>query len=425
MSTIISDNTIYRGGGGGSGSGGGGGGGGGGERKRNNNGDNKMKTRTHRKNVANNNVTTDSKKTRVRKCNTTKNIGEDNVMMRDNNDKNEKKRAPRSSNPFLSVSISVAAVAAVAVVAVAGAGPVSSASSTPTALPYSPTFNNSKKCKNTVSDSNSNGFGSSHDDKTTNINNNIFLAKSANNNGHGHGHGHGHFQENYDTPRYFNKNRANAPASVSDNGTNYFIHNSKIQHHRRQQAPGTGVNYDSSRAHNVTEKTKPKEPVIATINIQDTAHFPSLKSSVSISTSSVPVSTSAPSVWTKNKIKDIILSSSDGVITTTTAGDTASSGGSGGSASAIPEIKQACDLSSPPSSQAYDPPCKVKTTQPFLSRDNIFLAAFYSSSDDTTNTVDSVSESDSTTKTNDFSVPTSILVDTCDTRYDRLYDMVN
>jgi hypothetical protein len=389
MSTIISDNTTNIK-----------------QRKRNNNGDNNLKTRTQRKNVANNNNTvkhtTDTKKTtRVKKYNTRGggpgpgagaggNGGKCESVMRDNNDK---KRHPRSFNPFLAVPTSVTDTA-----------------SSPTALSFSPTFNSVKKSKNTGCESNG-GFGIDHDDKNTNINNNIFLAKSVNNQNH--------FQENHDSPQYFNKNRANETsvpspyASAPDNGTNYFIHNSKIQHHRRQQAPGVG-----GRAHHVVEKTKTNEHIIATIDIQNTVLFPSLKPSAATSTSATSTSatsTSASSVWTKNKIKDIILATVDVASTSATGALVAPVA----VASINTENKQICESIVSSSSHAYDPPCKAKNTQPFLSRDNIFLAAFYPSSTDTIETLDTVS--DSTTKTNDF---TASLVDTCDTRYDRLYDMV-
>jgi hypothetical protein len=80
-------------------------------------------------------------------------------------------------------------------------------------------------------------------------------------------------------------------------------------------------------------------------------------------------------------------------------------------------------LSSPVSSHVYDPPCKIKSTQQFLSRDNIFLAAFYPTSINNNDpNSDNCSESAIVNKTNDLHVATSILVDSCDTQYDRLYD---
>lgn len=237
-----------------------------------------------------------------------------------------------------------------------------------------------------------------------------------------------------------NININNNDVVVRESGTNYFIHNSKIQSHRRQK--------DNNNVSNYSDTVKTKDFIHSShsdvvFDVKDTILFPSLKTNITNSSScgsSTTTSTSSnkSSVWTQNKIKDIILFGISG------AGS--GGGGGGGDSSTLPSLPistitidttseniPSSSLSvsplpaSPLPASVYNPPniFKVKNT-PLLSRDNIFLAAFNqhpivdidNSSDSNTNS----NGNTVSTSSNEYVIPTSILVDTCDSRYDRLYN---
>ena len=197
------------------------------------------------------------------------------------------------------------------------------------------------------------------------------------------------------------QNTIDTASSLGNKGCNYFIHNSKIQLNRRQGD-------DSSCRHSsIISETQsvlqPPQPTTVNINIQDVEQFPSLTSSAATTSSQI---ISPTNIWTKNKlkIKADIVSSTETEPTPLVA----------------PPIVQAITITVPIVATFY----KAKTVSQsnnVLSRDNIFLGAFTKSVEPSPElSCDDNYNNDNSIDSN-IHIPMSILVDNCDTSYDRFY----
>jgi len=188
-------------------------------------------------------------------------------------------------------------------------------------------------------------------------------------------------------------------SSLSNKGNNYFIHNSKIQFNRRQGD-------DSSFRHSSeTLETKSVPlPTTVNINIQDIEQFPSLTGGATSSSSQIRCPTN---IWTKNKLKiKADIADSTEIVPVPVV---------------IPLVVEVETITAPIVSTVYKAKTVSQTTN-VLSRDNIFLGAFMKiaespsidmSCDDNYNSGNSADSN--------IHIPTSILVDNCDTSYDRFY----
>ena len=202
----------------------------------------------------------------------------------------------------------------------------------------------------------------------------------------------------------------NDSSSLGNKASNYFIHNSKIQMNRRQTD-------ESSFRHSSTSlETLPTPPTTVNINITDVEQFPSLGGGGGGGASTSAQIPSPTNIWTKNKLK-IKAEASVSV----SAGTAAAA--STGNAEVIPavEVNPADKNTTPITTTLYKAKTVTATTN-ILSRDNIFLGAFMKitespsidiASDDNYNSGNSADSN--------IHIATSILVDNCDTSYDRFY----
>ena len=197
------------------------------------------------------------------------------------------------------------------------------------------------------------------------------------------------------------QNRNDNSSSLGNNkGSNYFIHNSKIQLNRRQ---GDDSSFRHSSTISETQSVPP--PTTVNINIQDVEQFPSLTSSGAPTTSSqIRCPTN---IWTKNKlkIKAHIAASTETVPAPVV----------------VPAVVvQVETITAPIVANVYKAKTVSQTTN-VLSRDNIFLGAFMKISEPSPDlSCDDNYNNDNTADSN-IHIPTSILVDNCDTSYDRFY----
>lgn len=198
------------------------------------------------------------------------------------------------------------------------------------------------------------------------------------------------------------QNRNDNSSSLGNKGSNYFIHNSKIQLNRRQ---GDDSSYRHSSTISETQSVPPPPPTTVNINIQDVEQFPSLTCGAAATSSQIRCPTN---IWTKNKLKikaDIVASTETipaPVVVT-------------------PVVK--VETITPPivaTVSVYKAKTVSQTTN-VLSRDNIFLGAFMKISEPSPDlSCDDNYNNDNTADSN-IHIPTSILVDNCDTSYDRFY----
>jgi hypothetical protein len=197
--------------------------------------------------------------------------------------------------------------------------------------------------------------------------------------------------------------------SGGGSGVNYFIHNPKIQYDRRRNddcgdevktVSGSGGGGAGGGAGGAIHKS---------IDIKNVEQFPSLmRGSDKPAVVVVEKPANTDNIWTKNKskLKEMITSTPDADVSRAPVPATPSTDSVSASVETTPVVN------------VY----KAKVPTKSLARDNIFLAAFMQRSEsvledgvDTFVGVDSLDTA--------CSIPsTSVLVDSCDTRYDRFYN---
>ena len=192
-------------------------------------------------------------------------------------------------------------------------------------------------------------------------------------------------------------------------GVNYFIHNPKIQYDRRRNddcgdevktVSGSGAGAGAGAGAAVIHKS---------IDIKNVEQFPSLmRGSDKPAVVVVEKPANTDNIWTKNKskLKEMITSTPDADV----------------SRAPVPVTPGTESESASVETTSVVNVYKAKVPTKSLARDNIFLAAFMQRSEsvledgvDTFVSVDSLDTAYSTPST-------SILVDSCDTRYDRFYN---
>lgn len=195
-----------------------------------------------------------------------------------------------------------------------------------------------------------------------------------------------------------NMQNRNDSSSLGNKGSNYFIHNSKIQLNRRQGD-------ESSFRHSSSLETQsvPPPPTTVNINIQDVEQFPSLTSSAATTSSQIP---SPTNIWTKNKLK--------------IKADIAASTESVPCPVVVPPVVHVEAISVPIVATVYKAKTVSQTTN-VLSRDNIFLGAFMKISEPSPDLPCDDNYNNGSGADSNIHIPTSILVDNCDTSYDRFY----
>lgn len=206
----------------------------------------------------------------------------------------------------------------------------------------------------------------------------------------------------------------NDSSSLGNKASNYFIHNSKIQMNRRQTD-------ESSFRHSSTSlETLPTPPTTVNINIKDVEQFPSLGGGGGGGASTSAQIPSPTNIWTKNKLK--IKAEAEVSVSVSVSADTAAAV-STGNAAAIPavEVSQADKNTTPITTTLYKAKTVTATTN-VLSRDNIFLGAFMKITESPSIDIASDDNYNSGNNTDsNIHIATSILVDNCDTSYDRFY----
>jgi hypothetical protein len=199
------------------------------------------------------------------------------------------------------------------------------------------------------------------------------------------------------------QNRNDNSSSLGNKGSNYFIHNSKIQLNRRQ---GDDSSFRHSSSTISESQSVPPPPTTVNINIQDVEQFPSLTSSGAPTTS--PQIRCPTNIWTKNKLK--------------IKADIAASTETIPAPVVVTPVVKVETITAPIVANVSVYKAKtVSQTTNVLSRDNIFLGAFMKISEPSPDlSCDDNYNNDNTADSN-IHIPTSILVDNCDTSYDRFY----
>jgi hypothetical protein len=192
-------------------------------------------------------------------------------------------------------------------------------------------------------------------------------------------------------------------------GVNYFIHNPKIQYDRRRNddcgdevktVSGSGGGGGAAGA--VIHKS---------IDIKNVEQFPSLmRGSDKPAVVVVEKPANTDNIWTKNKskLKEMITSTPDADVSRAPVPVTPSTESESASVETTPVVN------------VYK--AKVQVPTKSLARDNIFLAAFMQRSESVLEDgVDTIGSAETVEAV--YSIPsTSVLVDSCDTRYDRFYN---
>ena len=198
----------------------------------------------------------------------------------------------------------------------------------------------------------------------------------------------------------FLRTRPNTSSRSSSNiGPNHFIHHPTIQHSRQIEATSP---VSSSVSASASASASTSAPVVVTFT--DLNHFPSLGGGKSNTAAAAAATKTTPDTTVKLNFKEIMMK-----------GET----NSGGVVAPVPVPGPV--LTSSSSSQPTAVYSKQPVSQKQLSSNNIFLAAFHSPQPDNDYDDDNVDdEYDAHTNSHPV-VSSSVLIDTCDNKYDRLY----
>lgn len=200
----------------------------------------------------------------------------------------------------------------------------------------------------------------------------------------------------------FLRTRPNTSSRSSSNiGPNHFIHHPTIQHSRQIEAT-------SPVSSSVSASTSASAPVV--VSFTDLNHFPSLGGGKSNTAAAAASTKTTPDTTVKLNFKEIMMKGESN---------------SGGVVAPVPVA-----VPVPTSSSSTEPKAvysKQPVSQKQLSSNNIFLAAFHSpqaSDDYDDDNVDNDDHDYDVRYKNTNSHPvvsSSVLIDTCDNKYDRLY----
>jgi hypothetical protein len=191
-------------------------------------------------------------------------------------------------------------------------------------------------------------------------------------------------------------------------GVNYFIHNPKIQYDRRRN-DDCGDEVKTVSGSGGGAGGAGGAAIHKSIDIKNVEQFPSLmRGSDKPAVVVVEKPANTDNIWTKNKskLKEMITSTPDADVSRAPVPATPSTDSVSASVETTPVVN------------VY----KAKVPTKSLARDNIFLAAFMQRSESVLEDgVDTIGSAETVEAV--YSIPsTSVLVDSCDTRYDRFYN---